>query len=168
MLFSKPGETADELIRRLVRAEPPGRPVVVVSSDREVADGVRRSGARPVLLGRARPPPRPRLTRRPCRTLAPSVVCRTSSPDVGRAPARGESRGGHVIIDCDSCEVRGLALRRLRRQALLGGPPGGIELDDGERAAIDALAGSGLVPPLRLVLPSSRSARRGLAEGVKQ
>lgn len=46
--FSKAGETADELIRRLVRAEPPGRPVVVVSSDREVADGVRRAGARPV------------------------------------------------------------------------------------------------------------------------
>ncbi|MDI2126114.1 NYN domain-containing protein [Yinghuangia seranimata] len=46
--FSKAGETADELIRRLVRAEPPGRPVIVVSSDREVADGVRRTGARPV------------------------------------------------------------------------------------------------------------------------
>jgi len=48
VLFSKPDEDADELIRRLVRAEPPGRAVVVVSSDREVADGVRRSGARPV------------------------------------------------------------------------------------------------------------------------
>ena len=48
VLFSKPGEIADELIRRLVRAEPTGRAVVVVSSDREVADGVRRSGARPV------------------------------------------------------------------------------------------------------------------------
>ena len=46
--FSKHGEIADELIRRLVRAEPSGRPVVVVSSDREVADGVRRDGARPV------------------------------------------------------------------------------------------------------------------------
>jgi predicted RNA-binding protein with PIN domain len=48
VLFSKPGEIADDLIRALVREEPPGRPVVVVSSDREVADGVRRSGARPV------------------------------------------------------------------------------------------------------------------------
>ncbi len=48
VLFSKAGETADELIRRLVRAEPEGRPVCVVSSDREVADGVRRSGARPL------------------------------------------------------------------------------------------------------------------------
>ena len=48
VLFSRAGETADELIRRLVRAEPQGRPVCVVSSDREVADGIRRAGARPV------------------------------------------------------------------------------------------------------------------------
>lgn len=48
VLFSKPGQTADELIRRLVRAEPQGRPVVVVSSDREVADGCAAAGARPV------------------------------------------------------------------------------------------------------------------------
>lgn len=48
VLFSRPGQTADELIRRLVRAEPAGRPVVVVSSDREVADGCAAAGARPV------------------------------------------------------------------------------------------------------------------------
>jgi predicted RNA-binding protein with PIN domain len=46
--FSPPGVTADELIRRLVRAEPPGRPVTVCSADREVVDGVRRAGARVV------------------------------------------------------------------------------------------------------------------------
>ncbi|WTU05077.1 NYN domain-containing protein [Kitasatospora sp. NBC_00070] len=46
--FSRTGETADELIRRLVRAEPLGRPVVVVSTDKEVADGVKKAGARPV------------------------------------------------------------------------------------------------------------------------
>jgi predicted RNA-binding protein with PIN domain len=48
VLFSKPGVTADELIRQLARAEPHGRPVVVVSTDREVADGVAKAGARPV------------------------------------------------------------------------------------------------------------------------
>ncbi|MER5873280.1 NYN domain-containing protein [Streptomyces sp. NPDC002044] len=48
VLFSKAGVTADELIRQLVRAEPTGRPVVVVSTDREVADGVAKAGARPV------------------------------------------------------------------------------------------------------------------------
>jgi hypothetical protein len=46
--FSPPGVTADDVIRDLVAAEPPGRPVAVVSADREVADGVRRTGARPV------------------------------------------------------------------------------------------------------------------------
>jgi predicted RNA-binding protein with PIN domain len=48
VLFSRKGETADDLIRRLVRAEPAGRPLVVISSDREVADGVRRHGAYPL------------------------------------------------------------------------------------------------------------------------
>ena len=51
VLFSRKGETADELIRRLVRAEPAGRPIVVISSDREVADGVRRHGAYPLSSG---------------------------------------------------------------------------------------------------------------------
>jgi hypothetical protein len=58
-----------------------------------------------------------------------------------------------VIIDCDSCEVRGLACGDCVVTALLGAPPSGVEIDEGERAALDALAGSGLVPPLRLVLP---------------
>jgi predicted RNA-binding protein with PIN domain len=48
VLFSRKGETADDLIRRLVRGEPAGRPVVVISTDREVADGVRRHGAYPL------------------------------------------------------------------------------------------------------------------------
>ncbi|GAA2562875.1 NYN domain-containing protein [Winogradskya consettensis] len=48
VLFSHKGDTADELIRQLVRAEPSGRPLVVISSDREVADGVRRHGAYPM------------------------------------------------------------------------------------------------------------------------
>ena len=48
VIFSPPGTTADSVIRRLVREEPAGRAVVVVSSDREVADGVAAAGARPV------------------------------------------------------------------------------------------------------------------------
>lgn len=48
LLFSREGETADEVLRQLVRHEPVGRPLVVVSTDREVADGVRASGARAV------------------------------------------------------------------------------------------------------------------------
>jgi len=47
VLFSQ-GEIADDLIRRIVRAEPPGRVVVVVTGDRAVAGDVQRSGARPI------------------------------------------------------------------------------------------------------------------------
>jgi predicted RNA-binding protein with PIN domain len=48
LLFSRTGETADEVLRRLAAHEPQGRPVVVVSSDKEIIEGVRRTGARPV------------------------------------------------------------------------------------------------------------------------
>jgi predicted RNA-binding protein with PIN domain len=48
LVFSRTGETADEVLRRYARHEPAGRPVVVVSTDREVADGVRRVGARAI------------------------------------------------------------------------------------------------------------------------
>lgn len=55
VLFSS-GEIADHLIRRLVAAEPEGRPVAVVTSDREVADDVQAMGAvaigSPALVGR--------------------------------------------------------------------------------------------------------------------
>ncbi len=46
VLFSPPGVQADDVIRDLVAAEPSGRVVVVVSSDREVVDSVGRHGAR--------------------------------------------------------------------------------------------------------------------------
>lgn len=48
VLFSDPGVLADDVIRALVTAEPEGRPVVVATSDRAVADSVRRRGAHPV------------------------------------------------------------------------------------------------------------------------
>jgi len=48
VVFSRLGELADEEIVRLVRAEPPGRPVVVVTSDREVAEASAAAGARAI------------------------------------------------------------------------------------------------------------------------
>jgi predicted RNA-binding protein with PIN domain len=48
VLFSDPGVLADDVIRALVVAEPQGRPVVVATSDRAVAESVRRCGAYPV------------------------------------------------------------------------------------------------------------------------
>ncbi|MDQ3886174.1 MAG: NYN domain-containing protein, partial [Actinomycetota bacterium] len=48
VLFSDPGMPADDVICSLVAAEPVGRPLVVVSSDREVAESARQQGAHPV------------------------------------------------------------------------------------------------------------------------
>ncbi|HEU5473975.1 MAG TPA: hypothetical protein VFV67_25295 [Actinophytocola sp.] len=61
-----------------------------------------------------------------------------------------------LIVDCDSCVVRGLACKDCVVSVLLGAPPA-VELDDFERRAIDVLAGAGLIPRLRLV-PEERSA----------
>ncbi len=56
VLFSATGELADQLIVRLVAAEPTGRPVVVITNDREVVEAVRRAGGESLgsaaLLGR--------------------------------------------------------------------------------------------------------------------
>ena len=56
-----------------------------------------------------------------------------------------------MLIDCDGCAVRDLACGDCVVTVLLGGPPGAIEVDDGERLALDVLADSGLVPRLQLV-----------------
>lgn len=69
-----------------------------------------------------------------------------------------------MIIDCNTCEVRDIACGDCVVSALLGGPPG--EVDDGELAAFEALAGSGLVPPLRLVAPVEVVHRRDSGHGT--
>lgn len=55
-------------------------------------------------------------------------------------------------IDCDTCLVRGLACHDCVVSVLLG-PPDDLALDTEERQALEVLADSGLVPPLRLVTP---------------
>jgi len=55
-----------------------------------------------------------------------------------------------MLIDCDTCQVRGDACRDCVVTVLLG-PPRELELDDVEQAAVSALAAGGLIPPLRLV-----------------
>jgi hypothetical protein len=64
-----------------------------------------------------------------------------------------------MLIDCDTCTVRGTACGDCVVTVLLGAPAAGagdgVELDGAEQAAIAVLAGSGLVPPLRL-LPAER------------
>ena len=55
-------------------------------------------------------------------------------------------------IDCDTCEVRGLHCHDCVVTVLLGPPPE-LTFDDDEQRALDVLAESGLIPPLRLVRP---------------
>ncbi|NYG56301.1 NYN domain-containing protein [Nocardioides perillae] len=48
VVWSPPGVIADDVVRRLVAAEPEGRPTVVVTSDQELRRDVSRAGARVV------------------------------------------------------------------------------------------------------------------------
>jgi hypothetical protein len=60
-----------------------------------------------------------------------------------------------MLIDCDSCTMRGLACSDCVVTVLLGiDPQHRAELDTDERQAIGVLAEAGLVPPLRLVAPA--------------
>ena len=59
-----------------------------------------------------------------------------------------------VHIDCDTCLVRGLACHDCVVTVLLGPPPE-VGFDTDEQRALDVLAESGLVPPLRMVAPVS-------------
>jgi hypothetical protein len=81
-----------------------------------------------------------------------------------------------MIIDCDSCEVRGDACGDCVIGVLLGAPgtredeqgdlelPSGapiVQLDAPERRALDVLAQQGLIPKLRLVAGNPRRASTG-------
>ena len=61
-------------------------------------------------------------------------------------------------VDCDSCSARGPACGDCVVSVLLGMPGPRVDLDSDEQRALSALAGSGLVPPLRLV-PRARPVR---------
>ena len=64
-----------------------------------------------------------------------------------------------MLIDCNSCTARPLACDGCVVSVLLGMPSSAPpELDEAEQAAIGVLAGSGLVPPLRLTRDRSRRA----------
>jgi len=56
-----------------------------------------------------------------------------------------------LLVDCDTCAVKGRACSSCVVTVLLGSTPEGIEWDETEREALGVLADSGLIPPLRLV-----------------
>ncbi|OBJ73530.1 hypothetical protein A5643_02975 [Mycobacterium sp. 1274756.6] len=64
------------------------------------------------------------------------------------APSPPPADGAPVLIDCDTCAVRGPACQDCVVSVLLGVP---TTLHDDERAALDVLAEAGLAPRLRLV-----------------
>ncbi len=68
---------------------------------------------------------------------------------------RGGNRRETLHVDCDTCAVRDLACGDCVVSVLLGMPDSGVEIDSSEQAALEALADSGLVPPLRLI-PGAR------------
>jgi hypothetical protein len=96
----------------------------------------------------------------PTRAIGPwhskvSVLCETVPP----AGAAAEGKCMDVLhVDCDTCVARGVACGDCVVMVLLGTPGGVVDLDPDEQAALQALAGSGLVPPLRLI-PGARQVR---------
>jgi hypothetical protein len=64
-----------------------------------------------------------------------------------------------MLIDCDSCEVRDIACGGCVVSTLLGARSHGVEIDEGERRALDVLADVGLVPPLRHTAPEAPNRR---------
>lgn len=80
-----------------------------------------------------------------------------SSPDAAEPSSTGDPAAvdpiarDSLIIDCDTCLVRGPACADCVVSCLMGGPPEPVQLSHDEAGALDALAASGLVPPLRLV-----------------
>ncbi len=73
---------------------------------------------------------------------------------IGAGSDQGRADPEPVVIDCDTCAVRGPACRECVVSVLVGAPP---ELRQDERAALDVLAEAGLVPRLRLVPVRRRS-----------
>ena len=57
-----------------------------------------------------------------------------------------------MIIDCDTCTVRGTGCHGCVMTVLLGMGTPEVALDESEERAFAVLADSGLVPPLRMTL----------------
>jgi hypothetical protein len=67
-----------------------------------------------------------------------------------------------MLIDCDTCSVRGTACRDCVVTVILNHSARPIELDEAEQYAVGALAAVGLVPPLR-VTPDLSGQALGIA-----
>jgi hypothetical protein len=70
-----------------------------------------------------------------------------------------------MIIDCNTCVGRPTECGDCVVSVVLGSHAGSIDLDEDERTAVAVLAGSGLVPPLRL-MPADIPVRDASADSV--
>lgn len=69
-----------------------------------------------------------------------------------------------MIIDCHTCQAAGPACDDCLVTVLLGSPQVGLrEVADEHEAAVEVLAASGLVPPLRLIRGGQQSPGRAQA-----
>ncbi len=68
----------------------------------------------------------------------------------GESAERWCTGGGTLLIDCDTCVVRGTGCPDCVISVLLN-MPGPVDIDEAEKAVFVTLADAGLVPPLRLV-----------------
>jgi hypothetical protein len=91
------------------------------------------------------------MTEAHSRWTARPATAAGAAPQHSAQPIPTPTTGEPVVIDCDRCTMRGIGCGDCVVTVLLGGPPYGVELDEAERSAIDALAQAGLVPPLRMV-----------------
>ena len=66
-----------------------------------------------------------------------------------------------MIIDCDRCVMVQTSACEDCIVTALCAPGGVLELDDDERAAIDAMSDAGLVSPIRLIVSDDRRASSG-------
>jgi len=69
-----------------------------------------------------------------------------------------------VLIDCETCSVRGIACPDCVISVLLHASPdpaNGVDLDESERNAVSVFAASGLLPPLRLARSRIRPEHQG-------
>lgn len=65
-------------------------------------------------------------------------------------------------VDCGTCRARGPACADCAISVLLGPMPDEVLLDGPERAALAALAGSGMLPPLRLAVTQRAESPAGV------
>jgi hypothetical protein len=90
-------------------------------------------------------------------TRATATTAATARPiSEAASPSPAVDLQSSLVIDCDSCQMRDITCGDCVISFLIGPPQprsSQVTLEESEAQAIAALAGGGLVPPLRVVPP---------------